>query len=114
MIKWFKMLFASKKTMLEIIKKQQELLGKKQVEYVIVQPPNAEELLSYNNTIMQLVENRWFLCFLESLKKRVMSELETGNLSAEYYKGKMSVISDIFRIASDARDSVADGVQDEV
>jgi hypothetical protein len=106
------MLFASKTAMLDIIKKQQILLGKKQIEYVIVQPPNSNELVSYNNTIMQLVENRWFLCFLEGLKKRVMTELETGNLSAEYYKGKMSVISDIFRIASDARDSVIDEVQE--
>lgn len=112
MIKWFKVLFASKKEMLDIIKKQQALLNKKKIDFVVIQPPNSDELDSYNGTIAQLVENRWFLCFLETLKKKVMAELETGSLSVDYYKGKMSVISDIFRISGDARDSILDEVQE--
>jgi hypothetical protein len=84
-------------------------------EYVIVSPPKEEELLSYYTTLSMLTSDRWFLAFFDALKRKVMTDIEAGDKSIDFYRGKLSTLSDIFGMSRVSRDyCAAAGAKDEV
>jgi hypothetical protein len=88
-------------------------LQQKKIEYVVVRPPDAEDLKEYNRQLAEFVKNPFYLSYFEQLKREIVAEFSgNGKNTPDYYKGQLRLIGKIF---TDSRESDAiHGVINEV
>jgi hypothetical protein len=94
-------LIANFKDQISALEKQ---VAEKKVEYVVVHPPEKDDLLEYNRLLSDLVGNGFFLSYFEQLKREIVTEF-SGDCKQghEYYKGQLHLLGKIFKDSREAK-----------
>lgn len=78
-------------------------LKEKKTEYVVVRPPQENDLREYNRQIAEFVKNPFYLSYFETLKREIVGDFAgNGRNTPDYYRGKLNLIGQIFKDARDA------------
>ena len=90
--------------LVSLLEEQVKELKKPKEIYTLVQVPGPNDQATFQKTIADFVDNPFYLFYFQQARRKATDDFEyKGKDMAEFYRGKLAAIGDIFLDARQAK-----------